>query len=47
MNEAMEYFTPRTSLIGQDRLPLFDALVNYAKSEVIPFDVPDIKWVPG
>ncbi|MFT9816546.1 aminotransferase class I/II-fold pyridoxal phosphate-dependent enzyme [Lysinibacillus sp. NPDC056185] len=43
-------------LVTQDRMPLFEALVNYAKQEVTPFDVPGhkmglqenpLKWALG
>ncbi|MFJ7734805.1 aminotransferase class I/II-fold pyridoxal phosphate-dependent enzyme [Lysinibacillus sp. NPDC097287] len=43
-------------LVTQDRMPLFEALVNYAKQDVTPFDVPGhkmgletnpLKWVLG
>ncbi|KOS69125.1 decarboxylase [Lysinibacillus contaminans] len=44
------------TLVAQDRMPLFEALVNYAKQDVTPFDVPGhkmglqenpLKWVLG
>lgn len=43
-------------LVTQDRMPLFEALVNYAKQDVTPFDVPGhkmgletnpLKWMLG
>jgi arginine decarboxylase len=43
MNEVKELFTERTLFSSQDKLPLFNTLVDYAKQDVIPFDVPGHK----
>ncbi|MCU9601785.1 aminotransferase class I/II-fold pyridoxal phosphate-dependent enzyme [Pallidibacillus thermolactis] len=43
MNEVKEFSTQRTSHISQEQMPLFNALVNYANSDVVPFDVPGHK----
>lgn len=43
MNEVKELFTESNLQLSQNKLPLFDALVNYAKQDVIPFDVPGHK----
>ncbi|MGJ9457302.1 aminotransferase class I/II-fold pyridoxal phosphate-dependent enzyme [Oceanobacillus sp. CF4.6] len=43
MNDLQERVTKSISLVDQDKMPLFEALVHYAKQEVTPFDVPGHK----
>lgn len=43
MNNVKELVKRPISLLNQDKKPLFDALVQYAKREVTPFDVPGHK----
>ncbi|WP_236686944.1 aminotransferase class I/II-fold pyridoxal phosphate-dependent enzyme [Ornithinibacillus contaminans] len=43
MNSIKELAGKRDLLLNQDKMPLFDALVQYAKQDVTPFDVPGHK----
>ncbi|MFD2043445.1 aminotransferase class I/II-fold pyridoxal phosphate-dependent enzyme [Ornithinibacillus salinisoli] len=43
MNNVKELVANSNPLVNQDKMPLFDALVNYAQQDVVPFDVPGHK----
>ena len=43
MNILQEQLAPTAESIAQERMPLFNALVKYAKSNTTPFDVPGHK----
>ncbi len=43
MNILQEQIAPRVDALAQERMPLFNALVKYAKSSTTPFDVPGHK----
>ncbi|MFS0671892.1 aminotransferase class I/II-fold pyridoxal phosphate-dependent enzyme [Ornithinibacillus sp. 179-J 7C1 HS] len=43
MNNVKELVARPISILNQDKMPLFDALVQYAKRDVTPFDVPGHK----
>ncbi|MEN2767466.1 aminotransferase class I/II-fold pyridoxal phosphate-dependent enzyme [Ornithinibacillus xuwenensis] len=43
MSKVKELVTKKVSSMNQDRMPLFEALVQYAKQDVTPFDVPGHK----
>lgn len=56
MRGVLNWEAKEESLVAQDRMPLFEALVNYAKQDVTPFDVPGhkmglqsnpLKWILG
>lgn len=56
MQCVQDRVTTEDFLVTQDRMPLFEALVNYAKQEITPFDVPGhkmglqdnpLKWTLG
>lgn len=43
MNQVKELVANSKYSLSQDKMPLFNALVNYAKQDVTPFDVPGHK----
>ncbi|MEN2466559.1 aminotransferase class I/II-fold pyridoxal phosphate-dependent enzyme [Ornithinibacillus sp. JPR2-1] len=43
MNHLKELVASPIPLLNQDKMPLFDSLVEYAKQDVTPFDVPGHK----
>lgn len=56
MGGVLHWEANEASLVAQDQMPLFEALVNYAKQDVTPFDVPGhkmglqtnpLKWILG
>ncbi|MBK3495172.1 aminotransferase class I/II-fold pyridoxal phosphate-dependent enzyme [Viridibacillus sp. YIM B01967] len=43
MNDVQELVAKSNTLVAQDRMPLFEALVQYVQQDVTPFDVPGHK----
>lgn len=43
MNDMQVLATERKTFEAQDKMPLFEALIQYAQQDVTPFDVPGHK----